>query len=124
MKHIILVLLIMATSTAQAWELEEWRTEDTVRQAVISTLLVADWAQTRDIAAKCDEGLYYETNPFLGKCPSDAEVSRYMLTHLVTNYLVARVLPQKYRSAFQYVYIGYEGEAVYHNKVIGLKFKF
>ena len=112
------LLLLSAFGSASA---DEWRTDDTYRQASYYVLLLADWRQTRQIASDPD---YYEHNPVLGENPTRSEVDRYFTIGAVAHFAVSRVLPQKYRSWWQYTTLAFQAGTVGHNLQIGLDVEF
>lgn len=114
-KYIIIFLLIC--SPVQA----DWTKDDTHRQWAVTTLLVADWLQTRDIATRPD---FYETNPYLGNNPSLTQVDQYFAVCLLGHWMISKQLPPKWRKGWQYVFIITEAGAVSRNYSIGINFRF
>lgn len=110
--------LVVSTST------RAWTTEDSMWQLAYIAVHMADWGQTRDIAAQCEQGAYFETNPIIGKCPSSQWVNTYFLTTALLHTGVARNLPQKYRRMFQAGTLGMELGYVTNNAKIGLNIRF
>jgi len=114
------LLGLLAISPAQAWT-----SDDTLWQSAYLTAHVADWGQTRDIAAHCDStGKYYEVNPILGSCPSTGAVNTYFLSTAILHTGAAYMMPRKYRRMFQVGTLGMQMNFVNSNKQIGLKFNF
>jgi hypothetical protein len=136
------IVLLLLCSSAQA---DEWSRVDTYREITYQTLAAVDWLQTRQISKICHtpintvaiNGKLYvdgndyqkhkhvtEMNPILGNCPSEDIVNVYFLITNITHYYIAKTLPEKYRVAFQYISIGFEGGVVAHNFAIGISAKF
>lgn len=101
------------------------------REAAYDGLLLVDYGQTLDI--KNHPGSY-ETNPLLGKHPSDEQIRRHFGAALVIHGLVSWALPDKPinrlgialspRALWQYVTLGVEGAVVASNFGMGLKVRF
>ena len=111
------IFLLLVSSSAFA---EPWSHEDTVRESVYLTLLAVDWAQTRSFLRNGDE----EANPFLGERPHQDKVDAVVILTGIAHVYVASILPESYRSAFQYVSIGVEVGAVSHNFSLGVRARF
>lgn len=84
--------------------------------------IVADWAQTRHIAA--NPGKYYETNPILGRHPSAAQVNQYFVSVLVLNHLAKEVLPPKVSKYFYMGVATIQTTHVLRNYRIGIRMEF
>ncbi|MDH5232257.1 MAG: hypothetical protein OEZ58_20790 [Gammaproteobacteria bacterium] len=101
-----------------------WSEKDTLWEGAYLLAHVADWGQTRDIALQCSQGLYYEMNPVIGRCPNVHWVNTYFLGTALLHIGVANLLPQKYRRMFQAGTLGMELNFVNNNSNIGLTIKF
>ena len=101
-----------------------WNEKDTYWEMAYLAAHVADWGQTRDIASHCGAGLYYETNPVLGRCPSTAWVNTYFIGTALLHMGVANALPTKYRRLFQGGTLAMELNYVNSNAKIGLQVNF
>lgn len=89
---------------------------------LLSTLfLCVDWGQTKDIANYRD---VYETNPILGKNPSQSKVNWYFASVISVNAAVGYALPEKYRKYFWGSVAITEASVALHNKSIGLTIRF
>lgn len=119
MLRIVLVVMALAASTAHA---DDWRTDDTQREIAYMVLHAMDWAQTRNIARNPDK--WYENNIILGKHPSTDRVDAYFALTGVLHYAVSEALPVEYRSAWQYVSIGFEAGVVGRNLELGIGVRF
>lgn len=128
-----LAVLILVASTARA---DDWSAADTTRQAALTTLFIADWAQTRWMvkhprseqtctATTCSYDYLRESNPLLGSRPSIGKVNNLVAASIVGHAAIAYMLPAgEWRKGWQYVFIGIETGAVLHNRNIGLKMAF
>ncbi len=84
-----------------------------------NALLVADWAQTRYIAAHPDQ--YRELNPTIGEHPSTGTVNTHFVTALAINNAVFYALNEEHSRWWSMAIIGLEGTMVAHNAAIGIK---
>ena len=120
-----LSLTVCVTDSSAAkpgwWEKHEWTHTDTALQLSYTALHIADWGQTLDIE---NHPTAYETNPFLGKNPSRGEINTYFASTLALHWLIARVLPQKWRSQFQLGTIALEFNVVSDNHSAGIRLNF
>jgi len=104
---------------------EGWTKADTARQVTYTALHIADWAQTVDISKS--NGEYYESGLagiVIGEYPEESDVHLYFASTLILHTAISAMLSPKYRSAWQYVWIGAEGVTAAHNYSIGLRFGF
>ena len=107
--------LVLFLGMAEAKD-NEWRTSDTIRQAVVLSLLLADERQTEHIAINPD--LYKEqgfARAFIGSKPSVGDVQRYFLTVAAIHSVAAYMLPQDWREGLQYITIGVQVDAINNN---------
>ena len=81
-----------------------------------------DWLQTRYIANHPE--VYYETNPVLGRRPTQEKVDVYFLSTALLHTWIADKLPQRYRKWFQYSTLAVEAGYVGHNLNLGIGFDF
>ena len=101
---------------------DEWTAEERTTFAVSSVLLVADWAQTRQIARNAQQ--FRETNPVLGDHPGMGRVNTYFATALLLNYVIGNSLSNGWRRAWFVGVGGVEASVVQRNLSIGLKLNF
>lgn len=113
------VLMIMIATRAEGRELSN---AEAIGEGVYLALHVADWVQTRQIAANCsntnveiDKDIYRESNFFLGSCPSLKETDRYFMLTGIGHYLITRYLDE-YRSIWLINSISIEAIMVFNNK--------
>src|SRR5882672_9397495 len=106
--------LILVASAAHAGD--DWTTGDTVRQGILTGLLIVDWGQTRYIVKHPQDptkqdGTYAwraESNPLLGSYPSMAKVNTYFSVAIIGHAAISYALPRGWRDGWQYVWIGVE----------------
>jgi hypothetical protein len=110
-----------ATAAPRWWEKHEWTHRDTALQLSYTALHIADWGQTLDIENHPDQA---ESNPILGRHPTRGEINTYFATTLALHWLVARVLPQKWRNTFQLGTIALEFDVVSDNRSAGIRVNF
>jgi len=114
----LLALLLLLPALANA---DDWTTADTQRELVFAALMVADAAQTHDIARHPN---MEEINPILGKHPSNAKINVYFAASMAAQYLIAQALSDEYRHAWQYAGIGFEFAIVQNNYKLGIRADF
>ena len=90
-----------------------------------------DYQQTKVISRNPDE--YFETNPVMGRHPSEGRVTTVFLATAVAYVAVAYVLPREItiwsitlhpRMYWQLLWLGSESEAVFSNWRSGIRIKF
>lgn len=121
MRSLLLGMLLIA-SVAHAGD--DWTREDTYRQAALTTLLIADWAQTRTFIKNPDKYPGRESNPILGPHPSVGRATSYTALCILGHGAISALLPTNLRAGWQYVWIAIEVDAVLHNRSAGIKLKF
>lgn len=120
MRKILIIFLICLIPTI-TFAGDMWTKKDTTYQAVCLTLKAVDWLQTKEIARNPN---YYETNPVLGKYPSQNEVDIYFLSTAIIHTGIAYYLPKEYRRIWQCIFIGIQAGHVSHNINTGVKIHF
>ncbi len=85
--------------------------------------MVVDWGQTRYIA-KHPEYREVWVGRALGEHPSLAKVNSWFAGGVLLQGVTSYWLPRPYREGFQYVSIGFELNAVLHNRSIGIGVSF
>jgi hypothetical protein len=116
-KYAFLLFLAFAFS-AQA---DEWTGEQKIAEASYFALAAVDWRQTQDI--RRHQGLF-ESNPILGRNPSNAKINTWFISSNVVQFLIADALSDDLRSAWIASGIVIEVSMVKHNKSAGVHFKF
>jgi hypothetical protein len=91
-------------------------------EAATDALIVADWLQTRQIAANPDR--YYERNPLLGSQPSEERVNFSIGGALLANTILHRFLPEKCLRYYQVGIMSIEFWAVSGNYSLGINARF
>lgn len=120
MKILIATILFLCLC-APCFARDLWMPTDTALQVTSTALMVADWAQTRDIAKSSS---FYETNEYLGRRPSAHRVDTYFASAIALNAAIAYVLPQPWRGYFQMSTIVLEAGTVGNNYALGIKMRF
>lgn len=105
-KVVILALLLSGCTNAQLYKTS-------------SSLLLADWSQTRYIATHSE---YEERNPILGKNPTRGEVDLYFAGWLAANTAAYYLLPEKVQPYWFWPLILVETGAIVNNASIGVGF--
>lgn len=127
--YLIAMIIILMANSANASD-STWDNTDTALQCVNGALFVADALQTLDIK---NHKSMYETNPILGKHPSDAEVMGYFIGTFAIHSVVAYYLPDLlfkpktaslFRKGIITLSIGVESAVIHHNYQMGIKVKF
>ena len=94
-----IILLILLAGCAHQ---DEWTKRDTIMQVGVTAMIIGDAILTTRIK---DHPNVYECGPiakqFLGRQPKTQDVYLYMGTLIVTNYLISRALPAKWRPYWQ-----------------------
>ena len=118
----ILATTLLLISTATLADNRAWTTEEKAWLGTAVAFTVTDWATTRDLSRRYNEG-YYENNPMLGKHPSTGRVDLYFLTAGFVGYTIADNLDQN-RKTFLQMWTGVSIFYTNRNLNIGLKMKF
>lgn len=118
-----IVALFLATMIwAGVARAADWTRTDSAFQIASSALIVADWAQTREIAKHPER--WRETNLILGEHPSRGKVNAYFAACLVGNAAIAYALPAPYRRWWQIATVVVEAGYVAHNYHLGIRVSF
>jgi hypothetical protein len=100
---------------------------DLAKQAAFLALLAADYGQTRSIRNFCDGRInctVHETNPLLGKYPSDARARNYFIGAALAHVAITHFISPEHRSAWLNGSIAFEAIVVARNARLGLRIKF
>lgn len=97
---------------------DDWRTADTVREAIFAGMVYIDVRQTLE---DLDNPDHEESNPVLGKHPSRKRVIYYSVGGVILHSGVMWLLPNDMRSASQYVSIGLEAMTIRNNYRLGIR---
>lgn len=121
MKALIFCLLLLPSLSWAGWN--NWTQEQKNWYVASNLALVADWATTRNMTRRYDEG-YYERNIILGKQPSTQKLDLYFITYLVSHYFVTDYFKNENRILYLQMVTAVESAAVANNLSIGLKIRF
>lgn len=121
MKKLVALVLLLASSLTWA-DNRAWTTEEKTWLGAAAAFTVTDWATTRDLSRRYNEG-YYENNPILGKHPSTGRVDLYFVSAGLIGYAIADNLDQN-RKLFLQAWTTVEIFYTNRNLNIGLKMKF
>ena len=121
MKQLLVSLLLMVSTTIFA-DTRTWTPEEKAWLGTAAAFTVTDWATTRDLSRRYNEG-YYENNPILGKRPSTGRVDLYFISAGLLGYTIADNLDQN-RKLFLQAWTAVEIFYTNRNLGIGLKMKF
>ena len=126
----VLVLLIVFVAffvkPAKAIDLEKYYKEDLTEVdkaniVLFNVLQGIDMLQTLEIA---NNDAYYETNPILGKHPSETAVVTYFITRGFAHYHVTKMIPQKYRRFWHGYNVIYNYDVIRDNHELGIRINF
>jgi hypothetical protein len=118
--------LIFYSATAKAIDLEKYYKEDLTEVdkaniVLFNVLQGIDMLQTLEIA---NNDAYYETNPILGKHPSETAVVTYFITRGFAHYHVTKMIPQKYRRFWHGYNVIYNYDVIRDNHELGIRINF
>ena len=97
-----LAVCVLALSTCGTARADEWSDEDTVREAAFQVVNLMDAYQTSRIQYRADltEGMPL-TRAVIGPEPSTRDTALYFGTLGISHFLIARLLPARWRPWFQ-----------------------
>lgn len=101
---------------------DEWTADQRTQASVLAGLLIADWAQTRQISRHPNR--WSEQNPVIGSHPSTRRVDTYFISSIAIGYLLLDAMPSEYRNAAINAGIVLEAGVVGHNLNLGLGINF
>lgn len=98
----LLGIFTLALTTCGTAHAEEWSDEDTVREVAFQVINVFDAYQTSRIQYRADltEGMPL-TRAVIGPEPSTRDTAMYFGTLGISHFLIARLLPARWRPWFQ-----------------------
>ena len=86
--------VLLASFSILAWaDNRSWTGEEKAWLGTAVAFTVTDWATTRDLSRRYNEG-YYETNPILGKHPSTDRVDLHFISAGLMGYFLADYLDE------------------------------
>jgi hypothetical protein len=121
-KLLLIFILLSILSVNTCAETREWATEEKLWGATAGALLAADWATTRNMTHRYNEG-YYERNPLLGSHPTANRVNLYFLTVAPAIFFAADYFGD-YRKEILQAVSAVELIVVGNNLRLGLHFQF
>ncbi len=114
----IFALCFLVTGCASQ---DNWTRQDTVLQWTVTGVMALDAIQTAEIQYHDD---LVEKGPVarrvLGRNPSTSDTYQYFATLAVSNYLISRALPAKWRPWWQGANIAHHTSVVFSNCAHGL----
>jgi len=118
--------IIVLAGDSNANPLERYYQEDlteTDKKGIVAFNILQgiDMLQTLEIANNDD---YYETNPILGKHPSEAQVIAYFISRGFAHYHVTKMIPLKYRNIWHTYNVVYNYDVIRDNHDIGIRIDF
>lgn len=114
----LIILVVLLSGCANT---DPWRTRDTVGQVLVTTALIADAVTTTKI--QYHDGIYEDgsvARRVLGSQPKTSDTYQYFGTLIISNYLISKALPEKWRPYWQYSNFIYHGVTVHNNCDLGL----
>lgn len=121
MKFSLLVVIVLAVLCSPCQAADKLSESDLVSFGAIGAAYVVDYRQTLDI--KNHPGMY-ETNPILGKHPSDVKIKNYFIASSVVTLGAVYLLPKHYRPYLIGGVLAVEVVVIGNNKRIGLRTNF
>lgn len=91
---------------------KDWSGQNAMLEKLNVGLILVDWLQTQEIVKNPN---IQEQNLFLGHYPSMARVNTLIPLGLISQLVVARLLPPVYRDTFQVIIFSSELMATSHN---------
>ena len=115
------IVVFLLASCAGCAHQDSWTTQDTVLQSIYTATLVVDAIQTSEIQYHPDleEGGVIARS-VLGRNPSTSDTWQYFGSLAVTNYLVSRALPARWRPWWQGANIAHQTTLIFSNCAHGL----
>ena len=118
----LLAPVLMLISTLTWADNRSWSESEKTWGVVTANLLLLDYATTRDMTHRYNEG-YYEHNPLLGRQPSASRVDLHFAVSGLAIWLIADNLDE-YRKPFLQAVSALELVCVGNNLRLGLKVRF
>jgi len=122
MASVFACLLFFNVQAAQA--ADPWKTGDKVIYGIYLSALAVDYSQTSYFLEKTN---YEESNPLLGKHPSQGQVNFYFISAAIIPAILAHFIPGKYRTPALGLLALLEIRPVLHNAItpgIGFRLPF
>ena len=119
---LLLIILILISSVYVRAETRNWTSEEKAWGATTGALLLGDWATTRNMTHRYNEG-YYERNPLMGSRPTASTVNLYFLAMTPAVFFAADYFGD-YRKEILQATSALELIMIGNNLRIGLHFQF
>jgi len=116
---LITICLFVFVFCSNCYAADEWTKTDKALLGASLGLRTIDYLQTKEIARNPN---YHETNPCLGRHPTQGQVDTYFLATAIGEIVIAHFLPSKWRRVWLGVWIGVSGACVTYNYTIGIRF--
>lgn len=117
-KFLLFILIAISAQTVFASDLSPTEQK---REYLVYTTLMLDAAQTLDIKNHPE---LYETNPLLGRHPSDVKIVSYFIGAGFAHDAITKALPSQYRAAWQFGWAALEIGTIIRNHRLDLRFNF
>ena len=118
MKHLILIPVLFLFACASN---DPWTRQDTIRPVGVTAVMLGDAISTANIQYQANT---WEAGPiakqFLGPQPSTSDTAMYFGSLIISNAVITRWLPAKWRPYWQGWEIAVHGYAWYNNCDLGL----
>jgi len=119
-KHVVVILASLMLFVGCA-HTEPWSKESKMFYGTSVAVQMVDYLQTRSTIG---DPQFEESNNMVAGQPDEGQLVLYMIQTNVAKFIVANVLPDKYRKAFSSVFIGINASNIWHNHEAGVKIKF
>lgn len=113
-------ILVVAFISISCYANESWSNKDKILEGVFVTSIVMDWDQTSQIHKENR----HEINSILGPHPEQSTINTYFISSALLHIIIADQLYDKYRTAWQAIWIGAEVTTVQRNYKLGIRFNF
>jgi hypothetical protein len=124
MKAMLLSLLLTILTITPAWAWQDWSKSDQQMFVASSIAITADWMTTRWAADNNWPNGTWEKNYVMGRHPSVDTVDTYFVVMLISNYIIADALPERYRSFYFTFRTVTHGSAALGNVELGWRMRF
>lgn len=109
-------LLVLASNSEAA---DAWKWQDTLLEGTFVGLATCDALQTNYIG-RHPEQMQEQYTILLSKHPTPIRTARLFVPYVATHIFIATKLDRPYRTIWQGLFIGFEGNNVRHNWVFGI----
>ena len=118
--------IVLMITPAKSFDIEKYYAEPLTHSDkqgifIFNILQGIDMFQTLEIA---NNDNYYETNPILGRHPSELQVLTYFVARGLAHYETTKMVPAKYRKFWHAYHIIYNYDVIRDNHEIGIRIGF